>query len=685
MLNQSLDHKDSYKSSGPRTSTKVQVTDDDITHGNQSPADSLTGIARVHGPDHSIDAGQPAEPWKVNGDHVKGQDHCNSRAGFASYHRYDGVPQANIQAQHEPSRPQTPPRNDSTVSSIHAESHAMNSSTNQAQGDDSFYWHSPHSSAGTSHDREQDQDIPDTSSLLDATPEPRDHHVATPSQGQNPINTFEQTTNVYQSTIGPYSASALGFGGPSDWEHFGDYDGEEVDDTDLYIRPRSPIKTKVPTETPELPGDTALVDVPSMDVQLNKLPDNVETSGTLSEAQPIISQPDPPRENQTDEIHHKDDPKRDPVDSSYDSAQPRPSYKRASTSSSTVEQPVPKEQQPSPQITPQTYLPQCSIKQKKQVPKLSEDATTDVHMDGHSALTKSSMVVESSGPLEGHDAGAKIDTAEPEPGSLIVTQNERLAETSAVRAENQAHGEVQQPSSDHVEPRYERQYQSQTDQEEQILEASEISREDSIKQGSIVSDGSVLSKIKELGDPYADLDPWGKASLNRYVAMLHEEASASTEQEKLNRFKVFIRKEWRLRAILYGADDERENAVPLENRDTPVSRTNTLSFRRPASKALPALPSDAEQTTPEPSQPKSLASPKMHKPSLASLMTTKEEGTAPHSSGRSPLSWLILQVVRGSSSILRKIRLSPTVLEDDQFNLKQELYANPTPRQAVVL
>lgn len=616
--------------------TEVQVTDDNIIQVNQSTADSLTGIGRVHGRDDSIEAAQPAEPCKVNGAHVNEQDYRTSGAGFASYHqvgRYEDAPQANTQPEHQQSRPQTPLRNDSIESSVHAENHAINNSTNQAQGFGSFYWHSPHSSAATSHDREQDQDIPGTSSLLDANPGPRNHHIAAPPRGQDPINTFEQTTNAYQSTISPYSASALGFGGPSDWEHLGDYDGEEVDDTELYIRPRSPIKTKVPTETSELPGDTALVDVPPLDVQWNQLEYNVETSRTLSEAQSVTSKLDPPRENHTGEIHRKGGAQKDPVDRSYDSVQPRASYKQASTLSPTCEQRLPNDQQPLPKIPPQTYLPQFSFEQKKQVPKLSEDATNGVHMDHHSDLTKTSIPAESSGPLEGHDAGAEIDTAETESGSLTVTQNERPAETSAVRAENHAHGEVQQPSSNHLEAPSEHQDQSQTDHEEQVLGASEISRENSVKQGSVVSGGSVSSKIKEMGDPYADLGPWAKASLDRYVAMLHEEASASTEAEKIDMFRIFIRKEWKLRAILYGADDERGDAIPLENRDTPLSRTNTLSFRRPASKALPALPPDAEQTTAEPSQPMSLVSPNMHRPSLASLMTTKEEGTAPRSSG----------------------------------------------------
>ena len=57
-------------------------------------------------------------------------------------------------------------------------------------------------------------------------------------------------------------------------------------------------------------------------------------------------------------------------------------------------------------------------------------------------------------------------------------------------------------------------------------------------------------------DPYADLEPWGKASLNRFAAMLREEARVDSNKDKLNIFNVFTSRESRLRVVLYGTDDE---------------------------------------------------------------------------------------------------------------------------------
>lgn len=63
-------------------------------------------------------------------------------------------------------------------------------------------------------------------------------------------------------------------------------------------------------------------------------------------------------------------------------------------------------------------------------------------------------------------------------------------------------------------------------------------------------------RVVKVNDPYADLDPWGKASLNRFAAMLREEARVESNRDKLNIFNVFTSRESRLRVVLYGSDDE---------------------------------------------------------------------------------------------------------------------------------
>ncbi|KAG9785583.1 hypothetical protein KCU88_g2444, partial [Aureobasidium melanogenum] len=65
-------------------------------------------------------------------------------------------------------------------------------------------------------------------------------------------------------------------------------------------------------------------------------------------------------------------------------------------------------------------------------------------------------------------------------------------------------------------------------------------------------------------DPYADLEPEFKASLNRYAAMLRKESAAETDQEKFDIFHSFATKELRLRSLLYGVELNKEKEQPKE-------------------------------------------------------------------------------------------------------------------------
>ncbi|KAG8525417.1 uncharacterized protein KY384_009061 [Bacidia gigantensis] len=74
--------------------------------------------------------------------------------------------------------------------------------------------------------------------------------------------------------------------------------------------------------------------------------------------------------------------------------------------------------------------------------------------------------------------------------------------------------------------------------------------------GAMISTESKSCQADIANDPYADLDPWGRASLNRFAAMLREEGRAESNKDKLNIFNVFASRESRLRVVLYGSDEE---------------------------------------------------------------------------------------------------------------------------------
>ena len=116
-----------------------------------------------------------------------------------------------------------------------------------------------------------------------------------------------------------------------------------------------------------------------------------------------------------------------------------------------------------------------------------------------------------------------------------------------------------------------------------------------------------LMEVGAVQDPYSDLEPWGKASLNRFAAMLREESRAETNQDKLNIFNVFTSRESRLRVVLYGTDDEliipqKSVRQKVDIKKPPekvgfvkqaVERANSIGLER-SLKALPALPTNRE-------------------------------------------------------------------------------------------
>lgn len=99
--------------------------------------------------------------------------------------------------------------------------------------------------------------------------------------------------------------------------------------------------------------------------------------------------------------------------------------------------------------------------------------------------------------------------------------------------------------------------------------------------------------INDTENSYGNLDAWGRASLSRYLSMLREEAEAKTDREKLTIFMVFTRRETRLRAVLYGLEDE---TTTVEDRNPRKHLAKVVTKR--SQKALPALPSVGESLQP---------------------------------------------------------------------------------------
>ena len=120
-----------------------------------------------------------------------------------------------------------------------------------------------------------------------------------------------------------------------------------------------------------------------------------------------------------------------------------------------------------------------------------------------------------------------------------------------------------------------------------------------------------LSSTEKIIDPYADLDPWGKASLNRFAAMLREESRAESNKEKLNIFNVFTSRESRLRVVLYGTDDDliippkpeeqKPETKPKLEKSGSIKSAMSVNIQR-SLKALPALPTNRDSVVLPPAE-----------------------------------------------------------------------------------
>ncbi|KPI45914.1 uncharacterized protein AB675_632 [Cyphellophora attinorum] len=117
----------------------------------------------------------------------------------------------------------------------------------------------------------------------------------------------------------------------------------------------------------------------------------------------------------------------------------------------------------------------------------------------------------------------------------------------------------------------------------------------------------VVKEVVKVVDPYDDLQPEVKASLKRYADMLRKESAAETDEEKFAAFEAFIKKELRLRAMLYGMDSPLQLIKTQERTAIPATVVNTapaLPSVIPPPVPLPApVPSDEARSEPRTPNP----------------------------------------------------------------------------------
>lgn len=427
------------------------------------------------------------------------------------------------------------------------------------------------------------------------------HRLSAPeSDGQRKTSDTVVTSSLLShSTLGTYGASALGFGGPSDWEHFGDYEAEEIDDTELYTRPKPSVNQIAKPESAELPASLSDADPHCKSPQAKSQSDSsspVSAKGSVNndqkesstETKPEVGDVADPMEheqNQHSGFNGATAAEHDALSTGIRLTIPTSDVLEDDTFATSLHETI------------QAWS-RASSTENLNVTKSAESAIA--HPKNLAPGQKSSVYAldpdtaaqNDSTPAD-LDSGGTSDAQKPSddiPGQKHniagIQDNDALLQQESLNL----HSTVQPTISEVEQPIDSKPASTSQEVSDGINDLSHA-------QPALVASSGSSARAKENDDPYAGLDAWGKASLNRYIAMLREESEALNDREKLNIFTVFTSRETRLRAVLYGAESE-----PLANQATPartgsIKRASTTAFKR-ASKALPALPGEDSRTVP---------------------------------------------------------------------------------------
>ena len=116
----------------------------------------------------------------------------------------------------------------------------------------------------------------------------------------------------------------------------------------------------------------------------------------------------------------------------------------------------------------------------------------------------------------------------------------------------------------------------------------------------------VVKEVVKVVDPYDDLQPEVRASLKRYADMLRKEAAAETDEAKFAAFEAFIKKELRLRAMLYGMDSplqlikNQEMHTPSATPSVPTTQSEPMESSIPPPPVAVSIPAkQKEEITPQ--------------------------------------------------------------------------------------
>jgi hypothetical protein len=410
----------------------------------------------------------------------------------------------------------------------------------------SFYWHSPGSTEnGDESPRPFDNEPNDKD---EEKKEENDDRIREPLEIKPIVATIPENSLT--------SATALGFGGPSDWQHFTDYDAEEVDDLDLYVS-HKPKTAELPAGTPT----EETIEQPDLPVSPRRL------LGTERDVLPTI------QERASENL---DEAKIEPAEQTPSTESSEESRTSLITSSSEDEAQITTPakiivQEPTDQTLPKKIVIEQAQQEEPQDEKRGEDDTP-----------KSAPVQEETKPPPSDNSHSRVMSIQSSQLNSPVDDDDGKEQIiiSLQVPDTPGPDKTEQNSKLEERPR-ERQLSIATNLEPKLVESPDM-----VRTGRM----SVFPGSIELEDPYAGLDAWAKASLNRYVKMLKEEAAAKTDEEKFTIFINFAHRETRNRTALYDMDEDSDMENPVQIEKVKDSEGRLRSKVSVKAKRMPTVP-----------------------------------------------------------------------------------------------
>ncbi|OCL08953.1 hypothetical protein AOQ84DRAFT_388501 [Glonium stellatum] len=453
----------------------------------------------------------------------------------------------------------------------------------------------------------------------------RTSSVSSVAMGRVPALSAKSSTPVRKSPSPPpvtsVGASVLGLGGPSDWEHFGSAE-DEIDDTEVFgaksdsggraPSPQQLDSVELPTQpSPPLAASSSAVSLPEEDWPTPPAPAPLNINRPASGFQHGVSSqdryaPTPPPKAPEIPLPHGPDMHEAPVEKSPDTTRWQQQW------------PSSQETQGHQYVKDEVAIPPATTQALVQaVHAVEPSSAQDFVMDDGGWVPP---IQQSGGPKAHQEIPAQRQPSPPAVNNFVMndggwTQASQSVVCHEVQGEP-SHPKKEQTTTDFVmddggwklgQSSAGAKVQAQDTQRNAHSRSPQSTGSFAVHDGdwtpqteaTTANKAEVQEPPKKVEPPQPQdlipgVDPWYASSLERYIAMLRQEAAAAAIEDKIKIFTDFLAAESQTRGIEY----HRSAPAPIEQPKIPTESVAVQTVQEPPAPA-PAPAPIAPRETPQ--------------------------------------------------------------------------------------